>query len=350
MSMFPKLFSVFLLLAMSESGLAESLPQQPVLQANSGNVQKSNIQKLPGPDGRYDYATFDNVTEHLYVARGTSITDYDMKNAVLPRSIGKIAHGHAVLSLPHSSDLLVTSGEDSTVRFIDRKTGHQTGQIKVDTDPDGAIVDTDHDISYVMNAKSGTVSVINLKSRKVIKTIALKPGLEFPALGKNGVLFVNNEDENEVETIDTRQMKAGKSITLAGCTGPSGLAYDAPSDQLISACANGKVAIISAGSRKLLGLLDIGSKPDAVILDVQRRRAYIPCGGNGELDEVSLSQVPVVTKRIHTEVGARTGALNDQTGTLYLPSARYIQTASEKHPPMIPGSFHVLVVSPDEKN
>lgn len=350
MSVISRLLLVLLPLASAEPGFAESLSKQAALQASSGSSEINTLKNLPGPDGRYDYASFDEATGHLYVARATSVTDYDINNASAPKSIGHIAHGHAVLFLPHSSDLLVTSGEDSTVRFIDRNTGHQTGQITVGTDPDGAVIDTDHDIAYVMNAKSGTVSVIDLSARKVVKTIALKPGLEFPALGKNGTLFVNNEDENEIETIDTRQLTAGSSIALADCSGPSGLAYDAVSDHLISACANGKAALVSAGNRKVIGLLDIGAKPDAVILDAHRRRAYIPCGGNGELDEISLVSTPAVTKRIPTEFGARTGALDGQNGTLYLPTARYLQTAGEKHPPMVAGSFHVLVVNPDEKN
>ncbi|KXV66547.1 hypothetical protein AD949_02215 [Acetobacter orleanensis] len=345
-----RLFVALLLLAMAEPGSAASLPEQPQPQVSSSEAVKENITHLPGPDGRYDYATFDETTAHLYIARGSSITDYNTKNASAPISLGQIAHGHAVLSLPRSSDLLVTSGDDSTVRFLDKKSGHQTGQISVGVDPDGAAIDADRNIAYVMNAKGGTVSVIDLASRKVMATIVLKPGLEFPALGKNGILFVNNENMNEIEIVDTREMRVEEAIALSGCTGPSGLAYDAASDRLISACANGKAAIISAGNRKQLGLLDIGTKPDAVILDAQRRRAYIPCGGNGELDEISLASVPAVLKRIPTEIGTRTGAMDSRTGELYLPSARFVQAPGIKHPPMIPGSFHVLIINPDKQN
>ncbi|GAA4475897.1 MULTISPECIES: YncE family protein [Gluconacetobacter] len=302
---------------------------------------------LPGPDGNYDYAAFDRGTGHLYVARATSVTDYDLKNGKAAVSIGQIQHGHAVLPLKGRTDLLVTSGDDDTVRFIDRTDGHETGRVAVGRKPDGAVIDERHGRAFVMNAKGGTVSVIDLASREVTATVTLKPGLEFPALGQDGTLYVNNEDANEIETVDTAAMAAGPAIALGACAGPSGLAYDKASDRLIAACANGKAAIVSAGRKTLEGLVAIGGGPDAVILDAMRRRAYIPCGASGELDQISLAGagVPGGVKRIPTETGARTGALDARTGTLYLPAARFSPPApGQAHGAMIPGSFHVLVV------
>lgn len=302
---------------------------------------------LPGPDGNYDYAAFDQGTGHLYIARATSVTDYDLKGGKAAVSIGQIQHGHAVLPLKGSTDLLVTSGDDDTVRFIDRTDGHETGRVAVGRKPDGAVIDERHGRAFVINAKGGTVSVIDLASRKVTTTVTLKPGLEFPALGHDGTLYVNNEDTNEIETVNTTAMAAGPAIALGGCAKPSGLAYDEASDRLIAACANGTAAIASAGRKTLEGLVTIGSKPDAVILDAVRRRAYIPCGASGELDQISLAGpgLPGVVKRIPTETGARTGALDARTGTLYLPAARFMPPApGQAHGTMIAGTFHVLVV------
>jgi len=49
--------------------------------------------------------------------------------------------------------------------------------------------------------------------------------------------------------------------------------------------------------------------------------------------------------RVKTEVGARTGALDPETGDIYLPTARFAPVAQPggKRAP-VPGSFHILVV------
>ncbi|WBO21300.1 YncE family protein [Sphingomonas abietis] len=303
---------------------------------------------LPGPDGGWDYAGVDAAHAMLYVARATSVTAFDLADGGKARSIGAIAHGHAVLPLP-GDRLLLTSGDDNSVRILRAADGTELAHIAVGQKPDGAVFDAASGKAYVMAAKDGVVDVIDTRTAKMIGTVALKPGLEFPALDNRGTLFVNNEDENEIETVDTRTMKAGAPIALPGCEAPSGLAYDAKTGRLISACDNGKAAIIDARARKLVALLDIGQGPDAVILDAARRLAWIPCGKSGEIDRIALDGAagPRVVAMLKTEVGARTGALDPRTGHVYLPTAAFgVAASGQARPPIMPGTFHVLVVNP----
>lgn len=301
---------------------------------------------LGGPDGGYDYAAFDGSSSRLYVARPSSVTAYDLKDTSAPRSLGTIAHGHAVLPVSDGKALLVTSGEDDSVRFLDSGDGHEIAKVPVGKKPDGAAIDRARNRAYVMDGEGGTVSVIDLATRTLISTVTLKPGLEFPAIGGD-TLFVNNEDANEIETVDLQTLKAGPAIALAGCTGPTGLAYDAQNERLISACDNGKAVIVSARRRRLETLLPIGKGPDAVLIDTAERRALIPCGASGELYAISLAGtgLPRVTGHVATETGARTGALDPATGLAYLPTARFGPApAGAHHGAMVPGSFHVLIV------
>jgi YVTN family beta-propeller protein len=302
---------------------------------------------MKGPDdGGWDYARVDPATSRLYVARATSVTAFDLSHGGPPRSIGSISHGHAVLPIPGTRDVLVTSGGDDSVRVLDADDGTQLARIPVGSDPDAAAIDPSTGRAYVMNAKDGTVSVLDLAKRTVVATVRLKPGLEFGALGK-GILFVNNEDANEIETLDTRRLSAGPSIALPGCDGPSGLAYDDRTDRLLSACANGKAAVVDPAGGRLVGLLDIGRGPDAVILDAARRRAYVPCGATADLAVIDLDGAggPSVVKRVPTEALARTGALDPRDGSVYLPTARLAPPPpGARRGPPVPGTFHVLVV------
>lgn len=303
---------------------------------------------IAGPDGSWDYARVDPTAHRLYVARSGSVTVVDLAAGGSVTSWGELARGHAVLPLP-GNRLLVTSGNDATVRFFDTVSGKQIASIAVGKKADAAIYDAPRHRAFVMNSGSGTISVIDTDKMAVTSTITVKPALEYAALAKDGTLFVNDEDANEIEVIDVARGKAGKPIALSGCEGPTGLGYDAKHNALIASCGNGKAALVDAATRRLVGLVDIGKGADAVIMDDMRRLAFIPCGGDGVLDILSLDAPGGIARvgRVNTETGARTGALDPATGAIYLPTAKFGPPATAGgRRSFVPGSFHILVVTP----
>lgn len=302
---------------------------------------------IPGPEGAgWDYASVDPAAHRLYVTHGETVAVFDLTGAVPPRAWGTIARGHAVVPLPREHLVLVTSGKDDSVRLLDDRTGAEQARVAVGANPDAALLDPVTGHALVINAESGSISEVDVRARKVVRTIAVKPALEEAAIGRDRTLFVNDEDAGELETIDLRTGKAGAIVALPGCEAPTGLAYDAATDRLIAACANGKAAIVDASQRRLTALVDIGRGPDGVLLDARRRLAFIPCGRDGVLDVISLRTMQRVAT-IRTEVGARTGALDARTGVIYLPTARFGPAApGAKRPTVLPGTFHIVVVRP----
>lgn len=303
---------------------------------------------IAGPDGGWDYASVDPQSKTLYVAHGDTAMAVDLAHDNQVRSMGTVARAHAVVPIPGQKLLLVSSGRDNSVRLLDTTDGHEVANIAVGENPDAAFYDAASGHAVVMNAKGGTVSIIDVAARKVVSTIALKPGLEFGVKGEGNTLFVNNEELNEVETADLANAKAGAAIAMPGCEGPTGLGYDAATHQLISACANGKAVVINARTRRVVRLLDIGKGPDAVIMDTARRLAFIPCGRDGAISIIALDGAggATVAGSVTTEVGARTGAIDPATGTLYLPTARFGPPATPGGRPVaVPGSFHIVRVA-----
>lgn len=303
--------------------------------------------RMSAPDGGWDYASFDPIDRRLFVARGNAITaiDVDTGNVVQLASAGK---AHAVLPIPGTPLLAETDGNTGLVRLIDRRTGAVTAQIAVGEKPDAAIYDPLTKSVIIMNAKSGTVSIIDPAKAAVTSTIKLKAGLEFAAIDDRHQLYVNNEDTNEMEVVDLATGTVKTSIALPGCNEPSGLAYSPGANRLIAACANGVASIVDPQVGRQVGTVAIGIGPDAVILDEPRGLAFIPSGGAGTLEILQLSKGSVRSAgRVRTAIGARTGALDPQSGSLYLPTARFGPRAGgQERPPQIAGSFGVLVVSP----
>lgn len=298
----------------------------------------------PG-DGGWDYASVDAAAKRVYVTHGETVVAADIASGTATAPFSGVAKGHAAIPIPGRHLLAVTSAHDNTVRLFDTDTGSELARVAVGNDPDAAYYDTALQRVVVANAKGGTVSLVDPIARKVTSTITLKPGLE--AVTHDGdTLLVNNEDLNELETADLRTGKAGPSVALTGCQGPTGLAFDPATGQAISACANHKAAVVDVRHHRLIGLLDIGGGPDNVVLDAKRRVAFIPCGADGTLVEIALDGGARVVRSIPTEPGARTAALDPETGTIYLPTAEFAPPATPGGKPQPkPGTFHLVVVA-----
>jgi YVTN family beta-propeller protein len=301
---------------------------------------------IAGPDGGWDLASVDPAGHRLLIARGAEVTVIDLAQPPRVRAIGHVVRGHAAIALPNGR-VLVTSGTEGKARILDAVSGADLAEAVVGQNPDAAIWDARISAALVMNARSGTVSVVDPASGAVIRTIALAPGLELPALDEHGLLYINNEDANLIHVVDPATGAVREPIALPGCEGPTGLGYDPRTHILIAACANGKAAVVDPVARRVIQLLDIGRGPDTVMIDSARGLAFIPCGRDGELDVIALARGrPLrVIERVPTETGARTGAVDPATGIVYLPTARFgPPPAAGGRAPPLPGSFHVLIV------
>ena len=302
---------------------------------------------IAGPDGFWDIASWDPASRTVLVAHGSDVLVVDPA-AGTTRAIGSVVRGHSALPIPGTTQILVTSGGDNSVRILDRVSGNELARIAVGANPDAAVVTPDGGHAYAMNVRDGTVSMIDLKADAETGRIALKPGLEFAVLIGPAELAVNNEDESEIELANVATGKADGTIALTGCTGPTGLAYAPERHLAISACGNGKAALVDTKARKLVRLVAIGAGPDTALWDARRQRFVIPCGRSGTLSVVALGKpgsAPVVTQS-PSETGARTGAIDPATGRLFLPTARFGQGEPGKRPPLEQGTFHVLVMTP----
>lgn len=299
------------------------------------------------PDGRWDLVSFDTLRGRVIVARGDSISVVEV-NPVVVRSIGTIAHGHAAVAIPGTSLIAITSGQDNTLRLLNADDGHETARITVGQNPDAAIWDPVSARLLVMNAKGGSISIVDPVAARVIRTISVKPALELAAMVGPNLLAINDEDANELELVDLAHGKVLRPITLTGCAGPTGLAFDSGTGLALSACANGKAALIDVRTRKLLRLLPIGAGPDTVLYDGRRHRFLVPCGKTGTLSVFAVGRrgTVIALATVPTELGARTGALDEATGRVYLPTARFQPTEPGKRPELIPGSVHLVVLSP----
>jgi YVTN family beta-propeller protein len=307
------------------------------------------VGQIRGPDGGWDYASFDAANRRVLVSRSYGVMAIDVASgAVSKLAVGD--HVHASFVLPNTR-VLIANGDSDTVTLANGLTGAIEATIPVGDEPDAAVYDRVSDRAFVMNAESGDVSVIDTTQGREEARIPVGGHLEASAVDGAGKLFVNVEDKAEVAVIDTRTAKVIGRFHIAGCEEPTAIAFVATGKQLVTTCANGHAKVIDAGDGHEVLDIDIGPHPDSAVVDELRGRLFIATAGslthNGEITVLNIGGPAgiAVVERIATQRGARTIAEDPVSGRLYLPTATYAVGVNGK-PHTVDGTFRVLVVAP----
>lgn len=308
------------------------------------------VSKIALPDGGWDLLSFDPVLRHVYVTRSDSVDVIDADTGEMLDGMPPAAHGHATIPIKNGAEILVTDGGSDTAQIFNAKTGAELATIKTGKRPDAALYDEASGLVVVMNPGDGSLTLIDPSTRSAVGSIAIGGSLELGASDGKGRIFVNVEDRNEVAVVDLRSRKLISRVPLTGCEGPTGIAYLTLSKTVLSSCANGVAVVTDTKRLKHIAKLPIGAGPDTVLYDARRRVAFVPAGRSGELDIFSDSAKGVnPAGKIATQLGARTAALDEKTGRIYLPAAEYAPPDKPGgRPQPRPGSVVLVVVQPGE--
>jgi DNA-binding beta-propeller fold protein YncE len=300
-------------------------------------------------DGNFDYSSFDPVHRRFYIARTGGVTALDVDAKAMAMLDPQAQRTHEPLVLNHGANLLVTDSGTNSAHILDALTGAVVAEVPAGKDPDAAIFDPASGLALVINGAGGDITLVDPKTWKAVGLIPVGGALEFGASDGAGRAFVNVESQNLIAVIDTKTRTVVARYPLAGCKGPSGLAYAANAGVLIAACGNNVGKVIKAATGEDVATLAIGKFPDAVIYDPVRKLAFIPCALEGVLEVIAVrgpNDVAII-QTLKTQQGARSGAVDPKTGILYLPTAHYALSTTGGRPTPVPGTFEILVVAPN---
>lgn len=323
------------------------------------------LASLPGPDGMWDYAAVNSADRRLYLAQTENISILDLGGPAAWTEIRVPgATWHGVVPLQSRGLLLATNGHAHAVVMFDARSGETFATVLTDpghesaltgrmalfaglADPDALVADAKSGLVAAVNGGSGEVVFLDVDRRAVVGRAHVGGKLEFAVADGKGSLYVNVQTAHEIAVIDTLAFKVTRRIPMPGCVEPKGLAYDPSTDLLISGCDNGIAKFIIAQTGEALASLRIGRGADAVMIDGGRHRAFV-AGGDDALLSIFDIEDPkhiALLQTLITEKGTRLGAVDAQTGLLYLPSGKLgPPIAPRPWASVLPGSFHVLVV------
>ena len=327
-----------LILALSVAALVQCAP--------SAAQQYRVVAQLPAGDGGWDLLSVDPVDQRLYIGRPDGVTAIDLKTGKASDRIVPGQRVHAALAIPGTHDVISTNGGTNSATLFDGRTGQVRATIPTGTKPDAAAYDPATRTVWIMNPGSGDVTVVDPASAKVLATVPIGGSLELGVADGAGRMYVNVEDRNEVAVLDTKSRRLLSRFKLQGCDGPTGIAYDPTSREILSACGENAVAIVSAPDGRQIARLPIGKGADGAAFDAKRGIAMVPAGRDGKITLIRMGAAPKVIGEVATAVSARTIAVDSATGRAYLPSATLAPAGGGERPKPMPGSFRVLVVAP----
>jgi DNA-binding beta-propeller fold protein YncE len=315
------------------------------------------VDRIKLPDGGWDYIVSDAEHGHIIRTRTDGADLIDVKTGKVS-TLKNTGNGHMIVPVPGTNlGVLPLRMPAMTNRIMDVLADKVVADVPGGEAPDGAAYDPFSKHVFVANHNGGTVTEVDPVAGKSVAQIDIGPEsksgkLEFPASDGAGHLFVNIEEPGILAVIDVKMQKKVAEWKMAGCEGASGLAYTGDKTKLlIASCGNGIAAVVSAVDGKAVASIPIGKGPDSVLYDAQRQLAFIPCGRDGVMEVISTADPAKVALVQHaqTQVLARTGAIDPQSGRVYLMTAT-IDTAAGPGPAGRPvpkaGSFEMLVVAP----
>ena len=304
-----------------------------------------------GGEGGWDYIAVDPQTDLLYITRGDHVQVVNRESGKQVADITGLHGTHGVV-FAKGGNGYISDGGGNQVAVFDRKTFKVIRTIPAGTNPDGILYEPVTRTVWAFNGRSHNVTVIDTKDDKVLATLDLPGKPEFPVADGKGNIYDNIEDKSEIAHIDARSRKLLATWPVAPGESPSGLAIDRANGILFSVCDNQKMAIVSTETGKVIATPTIGDGPDAARFSKEDHYAFSSNGESGTLTVV-LEDSPrhfVVLQNLSTEKGARTMTLSPDESKVYLVTAKFgprpagAQDQPHSRPPMIPGSFTVLVV------
>jgi len=304
---------------------------------------------IPGADG-WDYITVDSGARRLYVSHGVRVNVLDADTGAAIGTIEETPGVHGTAIAPEQKHGFTSNGKEDKVTMFDLSTLAVIRKIDVGKGPDGIYFDAGSGRVFTNNHRSHDITAIDAASGNVVGTVPVEGDGEGAVMGKDGLIYVALEDKNEIAVFNPKTLEVKRRMPLDGVEAPTGLAIDARSNRLFVGGHNKTMLVMDADTGKKIASFPTGSGTDAAGFDEKTRRIFFSNGeGNLTVIQEKSADEYVPLEPVPTQASAKTMALDNKTGKIFLPAATIVTTpaadrAQKPKRTITDGTFCVLVV------
>jgi DNA-binding beta-propeller fold protein YncE len=300
-----------------------ALATPAALVAQTFRVEKTNI----GGAGGHDYISVDPTGSRAFVSRGTHVMVVDLATSKVVGDITNTPRVHGIGFAPKSNHGFTTNAGDSTSTMFDLTSLAELKRVKAGINGlDGIMYDEGTDkILTINHSNPGTAVVIDATSGDVVSRITLSGAApEGGVSDGNGRIFINLEDKNAIDVVDTKTWKVVATWKIDPCEEPTGIAYDAASNRIFSGCS-GTSVVVDAATGKIVAQIKNGEGVDALGWDPAEKLIYLPAGESGNVTVVHQDTPDTysVVATVPTMTGGKTIAVDPASHRAYVLALEY---------------------------
>jgi YVTN family beta-propeller protein len=188
---------------------------------------------------------------------------------------------------PEGRRIYVSNEDTGTATVLNALTGKIITFIPVTREPEGAGVSPDGKFFYITCETAGDIFAIDAKTFQIIGHIKVHPRPRSVAFLPDGSrAFVPSESVGELNVIDTRSQKLLKVITLPPHSRPQCVIVSTDGKRVyVSTGRAGTVCVVDAHTDQVLNTIKVGARPWGIALSPDGKYLF---SANGPSDDVSV--------------------------------------------------------------
>ncbi len=245
------------------------------------------------PDGRMayvaNYGTRDNPGHTL------TVIDLRAKNVARTLDLGEFRRPHGIRVSRDGKLVWVTCEANQSVIGVDAASGKVVETFSTGQEVSHMVVPSaDEKKLYVANIGSGTVSVVDRKT-KAVKNLVTGKGAEGIDRSPEGRwVWVTNREANTLSAIDTRNDAVAESFSAGGLMPIRVKFLPDGKSALVSLARSNKVVLFDVSTRQAMHEIETGSMPVGILVTPDGKRAFVANTMSNQISVIDLSTRKVV--------------------------------------------------------
>lgn len=278
---------------------------------------------LPGRPTRWDYMAMDPVQHRLVIAHlgDSSVVIVSTLTGKVIGTVGDISNVHGVLSVLETNRIYATATGTNELAVIDSTTLKVISRVPTGRYPDGLAYAPEVKKIYVSDAHGNSETVIDARTHQRFATIPLGGSVgntQYDEITHH--IFVNVQGRRELVEINPETDRIVQRVALPDADGNHGLLIDAQRRLAFIACeGNDQLLVLDLKTRTVNARFRVPGSPDVLAFDKKASVLYVASeSGAIYLFKVGDNGVNPAGQ-IVIGMNAHTVAVDPETQWLYLP-------------------------------
>ncbi len=184
----------------------------------------------------------------------------------------------------------VSNGKSNTVSVIDMRTFELAKTIAVGAAPTGLAVNREKNEVYVVNSGSNNVSVIDTEKNALVATIGVHGLPYYIDVANDGKrAYVANSGSDNVSVIDLEKRQVVGNVHVGSKAGVARVSPDG-STVVVSNRGDNTVSILDANALRVRATLPVCRQPEDIAILPDSSKAFVACSGSSQVASIALAQ------------------------------------------------------------